>query len=306
MIIRHLLLRVGARFIRSKFSIVLHPIGLIWQCISRARHFLYGVGFFRAHKVNATVISVGNIAVGGTGKTPLVIRLAQAFSSTSVAILLRGYGKDEEFLFRKHLPKVAIYAHPDRVKSARLAVANGAKLLILDDGFQHRRLARDVDIVIARQKDFTGRCLPAGDLRDSPRRLKKADMIVLDTEMHTIVRNIRTIQGENISSIQGERIGMFCGLGTPDKFKKTLEGLGVQIVEELILADHEPISNRCLNAFYQKCKSLNIKYLVCTEKDAVKLSPTDLPILVVEISVEVVGMEKLIAKIEESLYTSAL
>ncbi|HEV7738292.1 MAG TPA: tetraacyldisaccharide 4'-kinase, partial [Chlamydiales bacterium] len=199
---------------------------------------MFDVGFFRTDKVNIPVISVGNIAVGGTGKTPLVIRLAQEYSSTAVAILLRGYGQDEELLFKKRLPQVAIYSHPDRVKSAKLAVANGAKLLILDDGFQHRRLARDVDIVIVRQKDLSGRCLPAGELRDSPHRLKRADIIVLDTEIQTKVLRILTLQGREIASIQGERVGMFCGIGTPEKFKKTLGGLGAEIVDEWILADH--------------------------------------------------------------------
>jgi tetraacyldisaccharide 4'-kinase len=219
-----------------------------------------------------------------------------------VAILLRGYGKDEEFLFKKHLPKVAIYAHPDRVKSAKLAEANGAKLLILDDGFQHRRLARDVDIVIVRHNDFTGRCLPAGDLRDSPHRLNKADVIVLDTDIQTKVLRILTLQGKEIASIQGERVGMFCGIGTPEKFKKTLSSLGVEIIDEWILADHEPMGDKRLKDFYKKCKLLGARYLVCTEKDAVKLAATDLPILFVEISVEVAGLEKLVAKIEESMY----
>lgn len=302
MILRYLFFRYGAKFIRSKFSVVLLPFGVIWQCVSRVRHFLYDVGFFRTHKVHIPIISVGNIAVGGTGKTPFVIRLAQEFSSTSVAILLRGYGKDEELLFKKHLPWVPIYAHPDRVQSAKIAVANGAKLLILDDGFQHRRLARDLDIVIARHKDYTGRCLPAGDLRDSPHRLKKADVIVLDTEIQTNVLRILTLQGQEIPSIQGERVGMFCGIGTPDKFKKTLSSLGAVIIEEWILADHEPMGEKRLKDFYEKCKLLGARYLICTEKDAVKLSSTDLPILFVEIGVEVAGFEKLIAKIEERMY----
>jgi tetraacyldisaccharide 4'-kinase len=299
---RHLFFRCGAKFIRSKFSVVLAPFGLCWQWVSRARHFLFDVGFFRTDKVNIPVISVGNIAVGGTGKTPLVIRLAQEYSSTAVAILLRGYGQDEELLFKKRLPQVAIYSHPDRVKSAKLAVANGAKLLILDDGFQHRRLARDVDIVIVRQKDLSGRCLPAGELRDSPHRLKRADIIVLDTEIQTKVLRILTLQGREIASIQGERVGMFCGIGTPEKFKKTLGGLGAEIVDEWILADHEPMGEKRLKIFFDRCKLLGARYLVCTEKDAVKLSSIDLPILFVEIGVEVVGFEKLIAKIEERMY----
>jgi tetraacyldisaccharide 4'-kinase len=95
---------------------------------------------------------------------------------------------------------------------------------------------------------------------------------------------------------------MFCGIGNPEKFKKTLLGLGALVEAEWILADHEPMGEKRLKVFYDKCKSLGIKYLVCTEKDAVKLSQTDLPILFLEIEANVMGLEKLIAKIEERMY----
>ena len=140
--------------------------------LSLLRHFLYDIGFLRTYKVTIPVISVGNLAMGGTGKTPLVIRLAKAFPSKTVAILLRGYGQDEEHILKKHLPNMAIYVDPDRIKSAKLAVEQGAELLILDDGYQHRRLSRDANVVILRDKDPLSRCIPAGDLRDSAKRLK--------------------------------------------------------------------------------------------------------------------------------------
>jgi tetraacyldisaccharide 4'-kinase len=248
------------------------------------------------------VISVGNLAVGGTGKTPLVIRLAQSFSDKSVAILLRGYGGDEEKILKKHVPYATVYRDPDRVKSAKQAVEGGAEVILLDDGFQHRRLHRDVDLVIIRKRDFTGRCLPAGDLRDNPKRLGKADLLVWETDIQARVLRIVTLGGEEISSIQGERIGIFCGIGSPQKFKKTVSNLGAVICAEWILADHEPMGDKRLHAFYDRCKQLSIRYLVCTEKDAVKLAPSALPILYVEIEAEVIGFEKLMAKIEERMY----
>src|SRR5579863_7831834 len=101
---RYLFLRFGSRFIRSRYAPLLLPVSWVWNILSRFRHFLYDMGFLRTHKVSVPVISVGNLAVGGTGKTPLVIRLAEAFSSKSVAILLRGYGGDEEQILKNHLP----------------------------------------------------------------------------------------------------------------------------------------------------------------------------------------------------------
>ncbi len=299
---RYFFLHIGAKFIRSPLATALLPLSWVWNLISGFRHFLYDIGFLRTYKVSVPVISVGNLAVGGTGKTPLVIKLAKEFSPKSVAILLRGYGKDEEYILKKHLPMAAIYADPDRVASAQLAVEKGAQIIILDDGFQHRRLARDANVVILRHKDAKSRCVPAGDLRDRPSRLKKTDVIVWETDLQSKVRRISTLDGREIPSIQGERIGMFCGIGSPGKFKKTLTDLGASVEAEWILADHEPIGHKRLKSFHDRCNSLSIKYLVCTEKDAVKLPPTVLPIIVLEIEAEVTEFKKLMAKIEERLY----
>jgi tetraacyldisaccharide 4'-kinase len=273
--------------------------------VSQLRHFLYDIGFLPTYQVAIPVISVGNLAAGGTGKTPLVIRLAKTFSSQSVAILLRGYGKDEEYILKKHLPNTPIYVDPDRVKSARLAVEQGAELIILDDGYQHRRLARNANVVILRDRDRLSRCIPAGDLRDPISCLKKTDLIVWERDLHSKVSRVVSLDGLVIPSIRGERVGMFCGIGNPSKFKKTLGEMGALIEAEWILADHEPIGQKRLNAFAKRCKQLNVKHLVCTEKDAVKLPPTPLPILVLEIEIEIVGLEKLMAKIEERLYNHA-
>ncbi len=160
-------------------------------------------------------------------------------------------------------------------------------------------------MVILREKDATSRCIPVGDLRDTPRRLKKTDVIVWETDLSSKVRRILTLDGREIPSIRGERVGMFCGIGNPDKFKKTLLGMGVIIEAEWILADHEPIGPMRLKSFCERCNALSVKYLVCTEKDAVKLPPTHFPIIFLEIEAEVAGFEKLMAKIEERLYNNS-
>lgn len=301
---RYFFLRLGSRFIQSEWAVLLLPVSWIWQAVSCFRHFLYDIGFFKVYTVSVPVISVGNLAVGGTGKTPVVIRLAKAFSSRSVAILMRGYGGDEAFIYKNHLPNIPVYADPDRVKSAKQAIAKGAKMLILDDGFQHRKLGRTVDLVIVRPRDLQGRYMPAGDLRDRPSRLKKMDITLRTTDIQLKVQRILTLQKEEISSLQGVEVAMFCGIGAPDKFKKTLAFLGAIVKAELILGDHEPIGLERLKAFNDRCKSLNVKYLVCTEKDAVKLESTNLPVLFVEVVAEIQGFEKLMAKIEERMYNA--
>ncbi len=260
---------------------------------------------------------MGNLAVGGTGKTPLVIALAKQFAHRRVAILARGYGGDEMLVIRRHLPEAKLYAHPDRIQSAHRAIAEGAELLILDDGFQHRRLYREFDLLIVRDKDFQGYCLPAGDLRDSPRRLKKADLLffhdpIVKSDLHhkgirlaVRVRRLLTLQAQEISTLEGQRVGIFCGIANPQGFKKTILALGAIPIREMILADHEPIGKKRLHSFFEKCNQLGAKYLVCTEKDAVKLPAFGLPIVYPEIEIVIIEgidqWQKLIAKIEQRM-----
>lgn len=306
-------LRWGQRWIHCRATVFLLPLSWIWQTVSAVRHFLYDVGVLNQQRVGRPVVSIGNLAVGGTGKTPLAIALARQFSHRRLAIVSRGYGNDEIHVLRRHLPWAKFYEDADRVRGARLAVREGAELVLVDDGFQHRRLWRDFDLLIVRRRDLRGRCLPAGDLRDSPRRLKKADTL-FSTEsipgkeairFETKVRRILTLYGQEIFSLQGERVGIFCGIANPERFKKTIVNEGALVIEQFILADHEPIGQKRLYAFYEKCKSLHVKYLVCTEKDAVKLSPIDLPVVYLEIETVitegVAQWEKLIAKIAQKM-----
>jgi len=223
------------------------------------------------------VISIGNIAFGGTGKTPLVIFLAKQFDR--VAVLARGYGGDEMKVVARHVPKAMLYEGKDRVRLARQAEKDGAKLILLDDGFQHRRLHRDLDVVVLGPK--------GGLRRESERRLK--DAFVLEETK---------IKAWCPVDLRGERVGIFCGIGNPERFKKTVEGLGAIVVGKLFLRDHEPVGIKRLEKFY---KSLDVRCLLCTEKDEVKLPSTQIPVHAVRIEVLADGLENLVAKIEEKL-----
>ncbi len=309
-------LHFGSRLVTTPFSWLLAPAAWMWRFIAALRNYLYDAHFFPTYTAPVPVISVGNISVGGTGKTPLVILLAKHFSNRKVAILARGYGakrgelNDEMKVIARHVPTARLYQGIDRVRLAKLAVSDGAELLLLDDGFQHRRLNRDFDLVVVRPRDLIDFFLPRGRLRDSPKRLLEATAVFSYTPIDypaTLLQSRPTRivdrQGQNISSIRGQRVALFCGIGYPDRFKKTVVDLGAQIVAEKILSDHEPFTG--IEIFFEECKKLDIKYLICTEKDFVKLPASDLPLIWVEIEAEVINgqedWQKLIAKIDDRL-----
>lgn len=301
---------------------LLAPLSFVWGAVSFIRNGLYDCGFLKAIQVNRTVVSVGNIVVGGTGKTPLVHLLGQTFIHRRVAILSRGYGSmpDEPVLLQRRLPKARVYIGKNRVILAKQAIQDGAELLILDDGFQHRKLKRDFDLVILASTDpfGGGHFLPWGTLRDSPRRLEKADAIFVSGKkialpvpsivLQTHVDRILDAEERPISSIQGWKVGIFSGVAHPSSFKKTVVGLGAEVLSEWVLADHEPADPIRLEEYCKKCKSLGISVLICTEKDFVKIDWTasySLPLFFLEISFCVVEgggeWEKLIAKIDQKI-----
>lgn len=304
---RNRLLRLGERWLGSPSSLCLLPLSWIFHWVAWARNQCYDRGWLPVTRVSVPVVSIGNLALGGRGKTPLVILVATQFPKTRLAILARGYGakggglNDEMEVIRRHLPSARLYQGKDRVSLARRAVAEGAELLILDDGFQHRRLHRDWDWVVVRPEDLKGRCPPCGELRESPRGLARADAIFSYQEMAGAVP-IQVISCIS-TSIAKKRVSIFCGIGHPERFRKTVESLGAEVVGELFVGDHQPISIEDLETFYNRTKPL---YLVCTEKDWVKLPPHSLPILFVRIEGEVVGesvvWDSLIAKIKEKLH----
>ena len=277
------------------------PISWIWAAVVFFKNKAYDLKFFRPHKVKSIVISVGNIVAGGTGKTPFVKMLAEHFAKRKVAILSRGYGKlaDEAMMLQRHLPHVPIYVGKDRRALASRAVKDGAELILLDDGFQHRKLHRDFDIVLLRSDDPLGKghYLPWGFLRDSPKRLKDADAVFLNGKDFRYVPSCST-------SIQGLKVGLFSGIANPSLFKKSVCDLGAEVVAEWILADHEAADPKDLNHFAERSKALGANVLVTTEKDFIKGPRSSLPILFLEIKIEWHSSEKwlkLIEKIDQKL-----
>lgn len=260
----------------------------------------------RIRKVNARVISVGNITWGGTGKTPLTAKLARdlSFYGKRVAVLIRGYGKDETEELKKKIPNIPVLAGRDRVRTAREAVKKfGAEVLILDDGFQHLRLHRDFDIVNinATQPFGPGGLVPAGTLREPLEHLSRADAFVLSKSnigsknihwirqkllsikpgavifeaVHKPMRFVDTLKNRSVTlgELRGRKVATLSGIADPYSFEKTVENIGAEIVFAARYDDHHPYTASEFGAFVDQATSIGARDIITTEKDWVRLAP---------------------------------
>jgi tetraacyldisaccharide 4'-kinase len=165
---------VGAR--------ALVPLSWVFGAVTRVRNFAFDAGLLRAHPLGLPSVSVGNLTVGGTGKTPVAAWVAQWFLARGLrpAIVLRGYGADEPLVHARLTPEAVVVVDADRVRGATTARAKGAQVIVLDDAFQHRRAQRDVDLVlVAAEQGGPSRLLPAGPAREGAGSLRRAHAIVV-------------------------------------------------------------------------------------------------------------------------------
>lgn len=313
---------------------ILRPVLLFFSWIyagaTKIRNKAYDAGLMRKYTPPVPlVISIGNIVAGGTGKTPVTLMLAREFYSLfPIAILSRGYrseaenlpnpvwickGKgptlpasycgDEPYLLAKNLPLAHIFVGCNRLKASNMAAKEGAKVILLDDGMQHRSLARDLEVVVIDAIDpfGLGHFLPRGLLREGLDSLSRADLIVInhatdESRFKTIgelltrythsprvgvkmeVDQILDFKDQPYGNLQGLRVGLFCGIAHPEYFRNTLKNCGAIVVGELIAPDHMPFDLMRLEEFALECKGNNADVLICTEKDRVKFS-TDLDLV---------------------------
>jgi tetraacyldisaccharide 4'-kinase len=304
------------------FLISMLPLSLLYGMIVAFRNHLYDRGILKQVKLTCPVISIGNITAGGTGKTPMTVLTANGLKAHGFrpAVLSRGYGGrlttsgnvvsdganillspeeagDEPVLIAAAAPGIPVLTGPDRCVSGKLAIEKfGANVLVLDDAFQHRRLFRDVNIVLLDEdRPFgNGRLLPAGPLREPPAALNRADVIVetgiLRREkgrkkpavpgsipvFRARYQPLEIIQGNDNpilppSALQGKKVYAFTGIAAPDKFRNTLEELGAKIIKFLAFPDHYFYRQDDVQAIAGEAKVLNAEMLITTEKDGVKL-----------------------------------
>jgi tetraacyldisaccharide 4'-kinase len=282
------------------------------------------------HRAGVPVISIGNLTVGGTGKTPCVEYVARLLRGHEyqVAVLSRGYGSeggrnDEAMVLEENLPDVPHYQGRDRVALARTAVEESeSEVLVLDDGFQHRRLARDLDVVLIDATDpwASGYLLPRGGLREPERNLRRAGFVVLtrcdavdeaavaglEGEVRQIAPDMpvaRTIHAPtelwnghdrlDVKGLAGKSVGAFCGIGNPAGFRRTLADLGADVRAFREYPDHHPYSRNDVDELREWATTLPVEsWLVTTQKDWVKLRVTELggrPLWAVRVGLEFVA-----------------
>lgn len=314
----------------------------IYGFVIRTRIFFYRSGILRCIRIPATVISIGNITTGGTGKTPLIEYISKFILSRGqrkIAILSRGYAakitkenvskgckvfNDEYLVLAENIPGIPVLLNSNRVKSGLKAIEwLQTEYIILDDGFQHIRLARDLEIVIIDALNPFGYeyLIPRGLLREPLEGLKRADMIVLThvDQCHpemigTIIKRLMKI-ASNISIVEtihkpiyvesiknrtrfdtsclhGKKVFAFCALGNPYSFRKNLESLGAELLDFRIFPDHHIYTTSDLNMLNAEARRINPDVIVTTQKDNVKLKDTlqlwDFPLWMLKIEICIV------------------
>jgi len=310
----------------------------------RWRNRRYDRGWAAVHRVPVPVISVGNLTLGGTGKTPMVEWLAGwlAASGLRVTLISRGYGarsgsaSDEALELQQKLPGVAHLQDPDRVAAATKAVArDGAQVLVLDDAFQHRRLGRDLDIVLldAFEPFGHGHVFPRGTLREPIQGLGRADVVALSRadlfeqpqraelrrrveayapralwlEVFHAPRGLVAASGREapLETLRDNGVAAFCGIGNPAGFRHTLVRCGMRVLGFREFPDHHAYGPDDLAAVAAWADDLGAQAVVCTEKDLVKVCRDQLgrrPLWALRIGQEFLhGREALEARLNDLL-----
>jgi tetraacyldisaccharide 4'-kinase len=274
----------------------LNPLALLYGSIVAVRNGLYDGGVFRTRRLRGPVVSVGNLSVGGSGKTPFVILLGEMLKGRGVKfdVLSRGYGRkstgvvevnpggaaaefgDEPLLIARRL-EVPVVLGEDRYRAGLFAEGKyGPQLHLLDDGFQHRSLARDLEIVLVTAEDARDALLPAGRLREPLTALKRADAIVLTSgaaaaglpvEGKLVWRVRRGILPKGVSS----RPVAFCGIARPQNFFLQLRKAGIEPAAEAVYRDHHAYTENDIRELLALKTSSEADGFVTTEKDAINL-----------------------------------
>jgi tetraacyldisaccharide 4'-kinase len=289
----------------------LRAVEVPYAAVMRLRNRLYDGGWLSAFRPPAKVISVGNLTLGGTGKTPMVEWLVRRLSAEgrTVAIISRGYGarhgqpNDEALELAHKLPGVRHLQNPDRVAAAReLLAAEPCDIIVLDDAFQHRRIARDLDIVLldALEPFGFGHVFPRGMLREPLAGLARAQVIVLSrADMIPPARRVAiraqvervapqatwveachapqrlvsaTGEEQPLALLAGRRVAAFCGIGNPAGFRHTLETCNCSLVAMQEFPDHHAYGAADLERLTHWAAGLEVSAVLCTEKDLVKMN----------------------------------
>jgi len=268
----------------------------------------------RAKRLTGAVVSVGNLSTGGSGKTPFVLLLGELLKARGIKfdVLSRGYGRqtrgtfsvdpagsprdfgDEPLLIARRL-QAPVFVGEDRFEAGLLAEAKlGPQLHLLDDGFQHRALARDFDVVLVAPQDVEDRLLPAGRLREPLHSLRRADAVVLTNgsapEMFPLQgKLVWSVNRGILSHLVPPRPLVFCGIARPQTFVQQLRAANIEPVAEAFYRDHHAYREKDIRELLQLKQQSGAGGFLTTEKDAINLGdhlPLLTPLSVVQVKME--------------------
>jgi tetraacyldisaccharide 4'-kinase len=328
---------------------LLLPLVPLYGAALAAKKQMFRAGWLKQNRLTHPVISVGSVSAGGAGKTPVVLLLAGILRRRgyAVRILTRGYGRTSELIERvepyddavvhgdepvllAQRSGVPVFAGADRYRAGVYAEKDeeAEKIVVhlLDDGFQHRQLAREVDIVLLTEEDVQDTLLPAGNLREPLSMLREADVIVLRTEEAAGLREFiaKLTAGHEAPAVWEirRRLSMgeagevalpslplaFCGIARPESFTKMLNAEGCMPVARVDFPDHHKYDDHDVATLLERARHSGANGFVTTEKDAVKLTPVMIerleavgPVVVTRLSVELVdeagAMRQLLSRV---------
>jgi tetraacyldisaccharide 4'-kinase len=284
----------------------LAPTEAVYRAVVGVREALYDAGVLTTHEPALPAVSVGNLTVGGTGKTPIAAWIATELIDRGErpAIVLRGYGEDEPLVHARLNPTIPVIVSPDRVSGIASARELGATVAVLDDAFQHRQVSRAVDLVLvsADRWALSTRLLPAGPFREPLTALRRATMVLVtrkaasDADVNAVNEALAAVaprvprstvslmpeelrsaskqedveRRRPISDVNGRDVRVVTAIGDPGAFIRQLEANGARVVAETY-ADHHPFERKEIERFARSIPADGLA--ICTLKDAVKLAP---------------------------------
>ena len=288
---------------------LLKPLVPVYAAALQAKEWLLSHEWLRQHRLAHPVISVGSLSAGGAGKTPVVMMLAELLIGRGyeVRILTRGYGRagnapelvlssgdsrrfgDEPLMMARRLPAASVWVGADRYRTGRLTERNDAQgarvVYLLDDGFQHRKLVRDIDVVLLTRQELTDNLLPLGNLREPLQAMQRADLVVMREEegfaaglsgraaTWFVRRSLRFDPDQTSAHSRSKRTIAFCGLARPEGFFAMLADAGVEVAAVSIFRDHHTYGEADVWELLELARTHDADGFVTTEKDAVKLTP---------------------------------
>jgi tetraacyldisaccharide 4'-kinase len=321
------------------------PLAPLYGAALAMKRLLFQLGWLRQSRLVNPVISVGSVSAGGAGKTPMVLLLARILRQRgyAVRILTRGYKRSSETTSRvepfddaawqgdepvllAQRSGVPVFVGADRYEAGVMAEQEEAsdKLVVhlLDDGFQHRTLARDVDIVLLTQEDVEDTLLPAGNLREPLSAIADADVVVLREEEAASLRSVVAgLSGDkkipaiwvirrSLSLGEAGEVALpskplaFCGIARPESFPKMLAAQGYEPMDTMIFPDHHAYDDGDVRLLIERAREVDANGFVTTEKDAVKLTPILQdhlaavgPVVVARLSVELVDEQESLSQL---------